>query len=74
MSADRFALLDLLTEYGARLDAGDYDHWLDLFAAECAYSVVPRENYDRGLPAALIYCDNRAVLRDRVREIGRAHV
>jgi anthranilate 1,2-dioxygenase small subunit len=27
---------------------------------------MPRENDQRGLPAGLIYCDNRAVLEDRI--------
>jgi anthranilate 1,2-dioxygenase small subunit len=73
VTADRFALLDLLVEYGSRLDAAAYDDWLGLFAAECAYSVVPRENWERGLPAALIFCDSRAALRDRVRALRGAN-
>jgi anthranilate 1,2-dioxygenase small subunit len=63
---DHAAIHALLAEYGALLDAGKYDEWLDLFDAECRYNVVPRENYDRGLPAALIFCDSRAVLEDRI--------
>jgi len=34
---------------------------------------VPRENYDRGLPAALIFCDSRAVLEDRIRALREAN-
>jgi len=73
MSADRFAVIDLLVEYGALLDAGQYDDWLDLFAAECRYEVMPRENYDRGLPAALIFCDSRAMLADRLTALRDAN-
>lgn len=69
MKLDRFAIHDLLAEYGALIDAAKYDEWLGLFAEECRYQVVPRENYDRGLPAALIYCDSRAVLEDRIRAL-----
>ena len=39
----------------------------------CRYNVVPRENYDRGLPAALIFCDSRAVLEDRIRALREAN-
>lgn len=70
---DRAAIHDLLAEYGALLDGEKYDEWLDLFAAECRYNVVPRENYDRGLPAALIFCDSRAMLEDRIRALREAN-
>jgi len=66
VSGDLLAVHALLAEYGALLDLGHYDAWLDLFAAECRYSVVPRENYDAGLPVALILCDSRAMLEDRI--------
>jgi anthranilate 1,2-dioxygenase small subunit len=70
---DRAAIHDLLAGYGALLDAQKYDEWLDLFAAECRYNVMPRENYDRGLPAALIFCDSRAMLEDRIRALREAN-
>ncbi|HEY3909244.1 MAG TPA: aromatic-ring-hydroxylating dioxygenase subunit beta [Stellaceae bacterium] len=69
----RAAIHDLLAEYGALLDAAKYDAWLGLFAVECRYNVVSRENYDRGLPAALIFCDSRAVLEDRIRALREAN-
>ena len=70
---DRAAIEAVLAEYGGLLDAGKYDEWLALFAAECRYNVVPRENYDRGLPAALIFCDSRAMLEDRIRALREAN-
>jgi len=63
---DRFALYDLFAAYGALIDAAEFDAWLDLFAARCTYHIVPRENYERGLPAGLVFCDTRAVLEDRI--------
>ena len=50
-----------------------FDEWLGLFAEECRYQVMPRENYDRGLPAALIFCDSRAMLEDRIRALREAN-
>ncbi|HEX4615976.1 MAG TPA: aromatic-ring-hydroxylating dioxygenase subunit beta, partial [Stellaceae bacterium] len=64
---DRLALYDLYAAYGALIDAAEFDAWLDLFAATCSYHVLPRENYERGLPAGLVYCDSRAMLEDRIR-------
>lgn len=73
MNADRFAIHDLLAEYGALLDMAQYDEWLGLFAAECRYSVVPRENFEQGLPVGLIFCDSRAMLEDRVMALREAN-
>jgi 3-phenylpropionate/cinnamic acid dioxygenase small subunit len=56
----------LLSRHGQLVDAGRLNDWVELFAAECSYRIVPRENYDRGLPVTLLQCDNRRQLRDRV--------
>jgi len=73
MRPDRRTVCDLLAEYGGLIDAGKFDEWLGLFSAECRYQVMPRENFDRGLPAALIFCDSRAVLEDRIRALREAN-
>ena len=73
MTADRSTALDLLAEYGALLDLAAYDRWLGLFADSCRYRVVPRENWERGLPAALILCDSRAMLEDRIMALREAN-
>jgi anthranilate 1,2-dioxygenase small subunit len=73
VTVDRGAVTDLFAEYGARLDAGRYDDWLGLFSAECRYQVLPRENADAGLPVALIFCDSRAMLEDRLRALQEAN-
>jgi len=70
---DRASLYDLFAEYGALIDAARYDEWLGLFAGECRYQIIPRENFDRGLPAAVVFCDNRAVLEDRIRALREAN-
>ena len=73
MKPDCAAVYDLLAEYGALIDAGKFDEWLDLFAEECGYQVLPQENFERGLPAALIFCDSRAMLEDRIRALREAN-
>ena len=72
-TTERTLILDLLADYGALLDHGNYAAWLGLFAPECTYNVVPRENYDRGLPVGLIYCDSRAMLEDRIMALREAN-
>ena len=71
--ADRLAVVTLLAGYGALLDLGRYSEWLGLFAAECRYEVVPRENHDSGLPVALILCESRAMLEDRIMALRQAN-
>jgi len=73
MKADRAQVCDLLADYGALIDMAKFDEWLDLFAEECRYQILPRENFDRGLPAALVYCDSRAMLEDRIRALREAN-
>ena len=73
MNFDRLAVFDLFAEYGGLLDAANYEDWLVLFADECRYQVMPRENAQHGLPAALIYCDSRAMLEDRIRALREAN-
>jgi anthranilate 1,2-dioxygenase small subunit len=72
-AGDRFALYDLFAAYGALSDAAEFDAWLALFAAACTYHILPRENYERGLPAGLVYCDSRAMLEDRIRALREAN-
>ena len=73
MMIDHVAVYDLFAEYGALIDLAKFDEWLDLFAEECRYQIVPRENFDRGLPAALVFCDSRAMLEDRIRALREAN-
>ncbi|HTK98759.1 MAG TPA: nuclear transport factor 2 family protein, partial [Pseudomonadales bacterium] len=63
----QFELEDLYSRYASLLDDGPLRDWPDLFAQECLYLVIPRDNYDRGLPLAIIRCESRGMLVDRVR-------
>src|SRR5262249_54632538 len=72
-AGDRFALYDLFTAYGALIDTAEFDAWLALFTEACTYHIVPRENYERGLPAGLVYCDSRGMLEDRIQALREAN-
>ena len=62
----RHAAADLLAEYGLLIDEDRLEDWVELFDEACDYRVVTRENVEQGLPNVLIWCDNKAMLRDRV--------
>jgi anthranilate 1,2-dioxygenase small subunit len=69
MTPDILTVCSLFADYGSFADEAKYDEWLGLFADECSYRVIPKENFDRGLPAGLIYCDSRAMLEDRIESL-----
>ena len=62
----RHAAADLLAEYGLLIDEDRLEDWVELFDEACDYQVVTRENVEQSLPNVLIWCDNKAMLRDRV--------
>jgi len=62
----RARLADLYSAYSDALDEGALEHWPEFFTEECLYKVMPRENFEQGLPIALIYCESRNMLVDRV--------
>jgi 3-phenylpropionate/cinnamic acid dioxygenase small subunit len=65
-AALRIRLADLYYAYADALDDGALEAWPDFFTADCLYKVIPRENFEQGLPIALIYCESRDMLVDRV--------
>ena len=65
----QFELEQLYSRYGAAIDDGRLDDWCELFWEDCFYAIIPRDNYDRGLPLAIMGCESRAMLKDRARAI-----
>jgi 3-phenylpropionate/cinnamic acid dioxygenase small subunit len=65
-AALRVRLADLYGAYDEALAEGQYERWPEFFTEACVYKIIPRENYDAGLPVALIYAESRAMLTDRV--------
>jgi salicylate 5-hydroxylase small subunit len=62
----RLEVDDLYARYVACLDSGQLENWPDFFTDDCVYKVIPRENYDRGLPLATLAFESKGMLRDRV--------
>ena len=56
----------LLAQYGLLLDEDQLEEWVDLFTEDSQYKVVTRENKIMNLPAAVIWCDNKNMIRDRI--------
>ena len=62
----RLEVEDLYAEYCAALDEGRYEDWAALFTEDCLYRIVPRDNHERGLPLAIMHCESRGMLLDRI--------
>lgn len=59
----------LYSRYAEVLDDGPLGEWPSLFTEECIYKVVPRDNFENDLPLAIIRCESRGMLEDRVRSV-----
>jgi anthranilate 1,2-dioxygenase small subunit len=70
----RLELMALQDRYVAALDNDRLEAWPEFFTEDCLYEIVPRENEELGLPAPLIHCDNRRMLRDRVVSLRQANI
>ena len=52
--------------YAAALDEKRFDEWPGFFVEQGKYKVQARENFDRGLPLALMALESQAMMKDRV--------
>jgi anthranilate 1,2-dioxygenase small subunit len=69
-----FEINDLQQRYVNALDNDRLEQWPDFFVEECRYEIIPKENADQDLPAAVMYCRNRRMLRDRVLSLRNANI
>jgi anthranilate 1,2-dioxygenase small subunit len=70
----RQELLALQDEYIATLDTDALELWPEMFVDDCLYEIIPKENEDLGLPAPVIRCEGKAMLRDRVLSLRHANI
>lgn len=70
----RLELEALYADYAACLDEERFEDWPELFTERCLYKIVPRENFERGLPLATWLCESKGGLLDRVMAIRKTAV
>jgi 3-phenylpropionate/cinnamic acid dioxygenase small subunit len=61
----RFEIEDLYTAYANTLDEANYKGWCEFFVDDALYRIVPRENYARDLPIAIMHCESKGMIQDR---------
>jgi salicylate 5-hydroxylase small subunit len=52
--------------YAAALDEKRFGDWPEFFLEDARYTVQARENFERGLPLALIDLESKGMMKDRV--------
>ena len=70
----RLEIDELNAAYAACLDDGPLEHWPEFFTDDCRYEVIPRENHERGLPLAVMRCESKGMLADRIAALRRSSV
>jgi salicylate 5-hydroxylase small subunit len=65
-AALQFEVDQLNAEYAAALDEKRFDDWPAFFLEDSRYTVQARENFERGLPLALIALESQGMMKDRV--------
>ena len=62
----QFEVDQLNAAYAAALDEKRFDDWPEFFLEDGHYKLQARENFDRGLPLALMALESRGMMKDRV--------
>ena len=65
---------DLHARYAHALDDDRLEEWPGFFTENGVYRIATAENEARGLPLPVLYCDSRAMMRDRVASLRHANV
>jgi 3-phenylpropionate/cinnamic acid dioxygenase small subunit len=68
------AVEDLHARYCHALDDDRLEDWPGFFTEEGVYRITTAENESRGLPLPVLFCDSRAMLRDRVQSLRHANI
>jgi anthranilate 1,2-dioxygenase small subunit len=64
----------LYAEYAQTIDDDRLEDWPGFFVADGKYRVTTRENHDSGLTLAVMYCDGRGMMSDRVSALRHANI
>jgi anthranilate 1,2-dioxygenase small subunit len=65
---------ELLAAYVTAIDDSELERWPEFFTADCVYRIVPRENDSLNLPLAIMSCNSRAALTDRIAAYRKANL
>jgi 3-phenylpropionate/cinnamic acid dioxygenase small subunit len=64
---------ELYFDYAAAIDE-EVERWPNLFTDDARYRVTTRENFERNLPLAPIFCEGRGMILDRAMAVRETTV
>lgn len=65
----------LLSRYVTCIDEDALESWPDFFTPDtCRYQIITRENVERGMPLAMMFCTGRGMLVDRIVSLRVANI
>jgi anthranilate 1,2-dioxygenase small subunit len=70
----RDAIATLQMQYVHAIDDDEIERWPQFFTEKCVYQIIPRIEYDQGRLIGVWFCDNRAMLEDRVSALREVNV
>ncbi|HLH98051.1 MAG TPA: aromatic-ring-hydroxylating dioxygenase subunit beta [Xanthobacteraceae bacterium] len=70
----RMRIEALYAEYAQAIDDDRLESWPEFFAEDGKYRVTTRENYGSGLALAMMYCDGRGMMSDRISALRLANI
>jgi anthranilate 1,2-dioxygenase small subunit len=70
----QFHVEQLLARYAHTIDDDKLEQLTTLFTNDCVYQVISRENADRQLPLAAVYCSSKGMLMDRITALRHANI
>ena len=62
----RAEVREFCEDYAACLDDMRLDDWPEFFTEDAFYQVISKENFDAGMIHAVVYCDSKSMILDRV--------
>lgn len=60
--------------YVRSIDEGPIENWPEHFTDNAFYKVTTADNHRRGLPAGVIWANNKAMLKDRISALKDANI
>ena len=73
-AAARDAIARLMMQYVHAIDNDELERWPHFFTEHCVYQILTRADFDLKRPIGVWYCDNRAMLEDRVSAMREVNV
>jgi anthranilate 1,2-dioxygenase small subunit len=70
----RLRIEALYAEYAQAIDDDRLESWPEFFTAGGTYRVTTRENHGSGLALAMMYCDGRGMMSDRISALRLANI